>query len=137
MLWRHTVDVLRNEAASEQKTDEWALLLEAAQAVGVQIEVQGVIPPQGKARSVLIAAIHECLTNTVKHADGDHLFVSVFSDACEITAELTNNGKPPAGMIRETGGLLNLRRMAETAGGVMTVMHTPRFLLRITIPEGV
>ena len=84
----------------------------------------------------MISAVHECLTNTVKHAGGDRLWLTLRSDGSILTAELTNNGAPPQGSIRETGGLLNLRRTVENAGGNMTTETAPRFLLRVELPQG-
>ena len=50
-------------------------------------------------------------------------------------AELTNSGWPPDEPIRETGGLKDLRRIVERAGGSMTVKSAPRFLLRVEFQE--
>lgn len=51
-------------------------------------------------------------------------------------AELSNNGHSPAGEIRETGGLKNLRHMVESAGGDMKIESMPRFVLRVLLPKG-
>lgn len=135
-LWRYTVSVLRNEAAQTESNNDWELLLKAAQAIDVTVELDGKIPKESKARDILIAALHECLTNTVKHANGNRLYCSLRESRSELTAELTNNGKPPSGEITETGGLANLRRTVEAADGSMTILSEPRFLLRLTLPKG-
>lgn len=44
---------------------------------------------------------------------------------------LANNGAPPAGPIRETGGLLSLRTLTESRGGRMDVVYAPAFRLDI------
>ena len=136
LLWRQTVAVLKNEASPEKPRTDWELLRKAAQSVDVEIVLSGELPENEQQRAVVISAVHECLTNTVKHAGGDRLWLTLRSDGNILTAELTNNGVPPKGPIRETGGLLNLRRAVEKAGGTMTTEAAPRFLLRLELPEG-
>lgn len=92
------------------------------------------LPVSGEARSAVLAAIRECLTNTARHAGGDRLFVFIKSGDDTprgIRVEITNNGKVPLTPVQEAGGLSNLRRMVERAGGIMTVESTPQFLLRL------
>ena len=136
LLWRHTVAVLKNEASPEKPRTDWELLRKAAQSVDVEIVLSGELPENEQQRAIVISAVHECLTNTVKHAGGDRLWLTLRSDGNVLTAELTNNGAPPKGPVRETGGLLDLRRTVEKAGGTMTTEAAPRFLLRVELPEG-
>lgn len=136
LLWRHTVAVMRNEIDSFQQTDEWKLLMKAAEAVDVEIIKDGELPEDKGRKEILIAVIHECLTNTVKHANGNRLYLSVRSEETAVIAELTNNGKQPSEQIKETGGLKNIRYTVEAAGGAMTIKSTPRFMLQVELPKG-
>lgn len=136
LMWRHTVAVLKNEASPEKPRTDWELLRKAAQSVDVEIVLGGELPENERQRAIVISAVHECLTNTVKHAGGDRLWLTLHRGGNVLTAELTNNGTPPQDPIRETGGLLNLRRTVEKAGGNMTTEAAPRFLLRVELPEG-
>ena len=129
LLWRYTISVMKKEAVPEVKSNDWDLLLKAAEAVDVTVELNGELPDKGNKRDVLIASLHECLTNTVKHAKGNRLYMNITSDASSLTAEITNNGNQPDGEIKETGGLKNLRSTVESAGGVMTIETKPRFRL--------
>lgn len=136
LLWRYTIGVLKKETAPLERRDDWELLRTAAQAVDVAIDLEGELPERGKARAVVIAALHECLTNTVKHAGGNRLCLAIRRDGDGFTVELTNNGIQPRGEIRETGGLKNLRHTVESVGGTMKVETEPRFALVLTLPEG-
>lgn len=80
-------------------------------------------------------AIEQCAANTVRHADGDTLSVTLTETSAHCTAAFRNNGNPPAHPVAETGGLLYLRRAAEEAGGTMTVRSEPVFLLTISLPK--
>ncbi|MBQ6119650.1 MAG: ATP-binding protein [Clostridia bacterium] len=122
-----TVSLLRNNTAEEHTDDKLYALYEAAKTVGVEIRIHGEILPRWK--DVIEVAIHECLTNTVKHAGGHLLEVTVRQEESAVTAELTNDGMPPKGPVVETGGLKNLRALVENRGGTMTVVSAPAFRL--------
>ena len=59
----------------------------------------------------------------IRHEDG------------HVTAVITNNGTPPAGEIKEGGGLSSLRRRIRSAGGTMAIQSLPAFALTVTLPE--
>ena len=51
-------------------------------------------------------------------------------------AVLKGNGVSPLGTITEAGGLLNLRRSIESAGGMLTITYEPQVTLNVESPEG-
>ena len=114
---------------TRHKDDLLTEVLWMARSIGVTVDINGSLPEQASARTILAHAIQECAANCVKHAKGDRLMVTI-SDK-EIV--ITNNGKPPKGEIAESGGLLSLRRSAEEAGGTMTVKSQPEFKLTIQL----
>ena len=125
----NTVSLLRNNVADEHTEDRMYALYEAAKTVDVTINLHGEIPPRWKELTEI--AIHECLTNTVKYAGGHVLDVTIRQDDDAATVELTNDGRPPKGPINETGGLKNLRALAERQGGEMRVEWEPAFRLTL------
>lgn len=131
-LWRYVCQVMRKEVAP---AGEWDGLERAAQTLRMAIHLDGALPENLSVRTAMLAAVRECLTNTASHAGGDALYVKVRQEAGCAWAELTNSGKPPKGEINETGGLKDLRRIVENAGGTMEVRSAPRFLLRVAFPE--
>lgn len=135
-LWHYNIAALRNEASPSEMRDDWALLRQAADAVDVKIFLDGDIPKEEKIESIIIKAIHECLTNTVKHANGNELYVKIRNNNVRTTVEMSNNGNPPTHTVKESGGLLNLRHTVERAGGTMVIESTPQFMLQVTLPAG-
>ncbi len=119
--------LLRNEAQDQGSEDRMNALYEAAKAVDVEIRLCGEIPPEKK--ELVETAIHECLTNTVKHANGHLLELSCTHEGGAFRAVFTNDGKLPDGPIAETGGLKDLRTLVERKGGRMTVESEPVFRL--------
>lgn len=136
LLWDYTISSLKKEAEPEQKTGDWELLQKAASAVNVKITLNHPLPEEEKLRALLVAAIYECMTNTVKHADGDEVYVKIQEKDAVLNIQLTNNGKPPSQIVKETGGLSNLRKIIETAGGTMKIESEPHFVLELELPKG-
>ena len=130
-----TVALLHGDSTSaeEQTNGRLDALFEAAKAVGVEIKIDGDIPELH--RQLIEVAIHECLTNTVKHAAGHRLDVAIRRDGETTTVVLTNDGAPPAGPIRETGGLANLRKLTEKQGGVLEIERAPVFCATLRLKE--
>ena len=122
-----TVEMLWNKQSDEHTEDRMFALFEAAKAVGVEIRLHGALPEKWK--ELIEIAILECLTNTVKHARGKTLDVTFAEEGASHTVVFTNDGAPPEGAIRETGGLANLRALAEQHGAEMTVESEPGFRL--------
>ncbi len=134
-LWKFTVAVLRREAVSDNHGDRMEALREAAKAVDVSLNFDGEIPAEPELNRVIALAVRECLTNTVKHADGSELTVKTREKDGAYTVEITNDGRQPDGAITERGGLRNLRRAVEMNGGEMETEFEPRFLLRLKLRE--
>lgn len=106
-----------------------------AKSIGVTVELSGTIPESESVRIILAHAVQECAANTVKHASGDCLTVEVADDDDSTSFVIANNGEPPKAVIVESGGLLSLRRSIEAAGGTMTVLSEPDFLLSVKMPK--
>lgn len=130
---------LQSETA-ESRQDEYVLIFTTANALDVRIVVDGTLPEDEPHKHIIATAIHECFTNTVRHAKGDMLRIkveeipnSVGDDA--ITVVFTNNGNPPESEIVEKGGLATLRSMVEAAGGTMEIGTENGFELRISLSK--
>ena len=127
--------LLREYEQDDTARDALADALEMAEAIGVDVSVTGILPVPEMQRAILASAIRECATNTVKHADGDALSVSIREEGGRLLYALKGSGKPPEKEITETGGLLSLRTLIEKEGGTMHLQCTPQVEILITLPE--
>ncbi|MBR4776105.1 MAG: hypothetical protein IK007_00675 [Lachnospiraceae bacterium] len=127
-LWLRNLSLLGVEREKAEQ-DEYGEIYRAATDIGMKIEVKGELPDTGNAKSVVASALHECLTNTFRHAGGDTVYVEVDEKDGESTYIFTNNGNPPEGDIEERGGLKSLRKMAEDAGFNMKIETVDGFRL--------
>ena len=108
-------------------------LFESAASSGVTIRMRGAEPADGAAE-LMYTAMQVCLSNAVQYAQATELIVHIWEDGDRYTVLIRNNGIPPEKAITEGGGLSNLRRRIERAGGTMTVQSLPEFALVIGIP---
>ncbi|MDY3281248.1 sensor histidine kinase [Dysosmobacter sp.] len=114
--------------------DTLPALLASAAEIGVRVRVTGKLPQSAENARLMIAAMRECATNTVRHAGGSEMTVELARRAESDIAVITNNGTPPEGEIVEGGGLSGLRRRVEHRQGTMTVEGKPAFRLTIVLP---
>ena len=127
--------LLREYEEDDTARDPLADALEMAEAIGVDVAITGLIPGEDPFRMILAAAVSECASNTVKHANGDQLSVNIRYTDGEMTYTLQNNGQAPTLPIHETGGLASLRTIVEKASGTMQTAVSPVFTLAIHLPK--
>ncbi|MBQ2178581.1 MAG: hypothetical protein II451_05575 [Oscillospiraceae bacterium] len=119
------------------RRDELELILTTTRQLNFRITIDGALPQEPTLRHILTTALHECMTNTLRHAGGDELTMTLTDTGERLLARLTNNGVQPDAPIREQGGLKSLRTLTEEAGGVMTVNISPVFSVCLELPKEV
>ena len=120
-----------NRVTSVSTMDE---VKRTAQQLGVAVKIDGYLPRDTAAEGLTVAAAKECVTNCIKHADGNEVYIRIAQRGERYDVTITNNGKIPTEPIKEGSGLSTLRRSIESSGGEMHISHNPRFALLITIP---
>ena len=117
----------------EGREDELQTAISMANSIGVKIDIQGEEPSDADIRRILSQVITECAANTVKHAEGDLVKIDIDREEDIAVITVTNNGKPPKAEIRESGGLLSIRRNVEALDGTMLMESKPRFVLMLRL----
>ena len=135
-FWQAEIAALKSTRPRTKK-DNLQVIKDAAKLVGVTVEFCGEKPKADTVNEkILIAAMHECLTNTVSHANGKTMTVRASDKNGAYTITITNDSEKPKGEIIEGGGLSGLRSLVERENGKMTVKSTPQFELLIELPQG-
>ena len=124
-----------NSPRPETERDELEQVRQTAAQLKLRISVDGELPQSQPLRHILATALHECMTNTLRHAGGDALDLTLTPQGDRLLARLTNNGTQPDSPIREQGGLKALRSLTEQAGGKMTISVTPVFAVCLDLPK--
>ena len=125
--------LLREYEEDDTMRDSLTDAMEMAEAIGVDVEIAGLIPAEDPERVILAAAIKECAANTVKHAGGDRLSVNIQNIDGKTMYTLQNNGIQPSEPVHESGGLLSLRSLVEKENGTMQIEISLAFKLIITL----
>lgn len=133
LLWEKGIDdFLTNE--KEEKKDGLQVLEETARRIGIEIIFQGErFEKDSQEEKILLQAVHESLTNAVKHAQAKTLFVTLKKENLHDIIEIRNDGILPKKEILEGGGLSSLRKLVEENLGKMEIVSKNIFLLRIIL----
>ena len=113
-----------------------AELLQVAGMIGCRVQFSGERPTDRGVLRLLYAAVREALTNAVRHAGADTLTVAIRPTAAGYHAEISSNGRPAAGLVREGDGLRNLRRRLEQEGASMQLVCRGGVVLLLELPCG-
>ncbi len=104
-------------------------------ALGVELVTIGELPQEEALHHIIETALAVHVTNVLRHAGGTKAFVETKkTHSGSYIMEFSNDGFHPEGPVKETGGLLNLRREVEQMGGTMEIESAPEFKLRLTLP---
>lgn len=133
--WKNTLIAFESMKENESN-DTYDELFKAAKDIGISINFSGRRPESRKGKKIAAKAIIECMTNTIKHAKGNEVYVSFKERNRFIEIQITNNGEQPKEEIKEGGGLSSLRLLIEREGGSMKIISFPRFEMNITIEKG-
>ena len=134
-LLRQAVSAIKNDNTYPQGRSELDGFMHDAEAIGIKVNLSGELPEQEELRCVMILAMRECLTNSVRHAGATALHVAVEKSGDSISMKITNDGKAPETEVVPKGGLHNLYRHIADCGGTMEIQWKPVFVLTVVLPE--
>lgn len=110
-------------------------VVQTAEILGVTVMMDGCLPADSLAEELTVVAAKECVTNCIRHAGGNEVYISVNGRKNVFDITITNNGAAPSGPIKEGSGLSSIRHSIESAGGEMHTVYKPRFELLLIIPK--
>lgn len=136
--WKAIVQDLRNATVPEDDAsssrDE---LVEMARMIGCDVAFSGPMPSEHAAQLLLLAAVREALTNAVRHAGANKLYVDIQDQGHRYQVRIGSNGsvEPLAEPLHEGSGLGTLRRQLESEGATMKVSTEHGVVLDLSIPK--
>ena len=133
-LFRRAVSAIKYDNADPRGHSELDRFLQDAGAIGITVNLSGELPEQEELRRVMILAMRECLTNSVRHARATTIQITVEQKGDSVSMQITNDGKPPETEVVPKGGLLNLYRHIMGCGGTMEIQSKPGFALTVVLP---
>lgn len=131
-IWKKNISVLRKEANLPTE-DPYEMFLQAADTIGVKLEVDGTLPEDIDIRNLFVSAAVEALTNAVRHGRAKTLFIKSIKTSRYYKVIFKNDGYKPQTPIIEGGGLSSLRNKIQRANGEMSVLSQPEFELTVVV----
>lgn len=135
-IWKRSIAMLHLEAEEGTGHSSLQMLVQTANAFGIVVRMNGEAPWQEAAEQLFVEAATEALTNAVRHAGAQTLFIRFSETDTHYQVSFQNDGRPPEGEIIEGGGLSSLRRKVESTGCSMTICCQPTYTLTITTAKG-
>ena len=132
--WKMAVGLLKHDNEAMEDKDGLAQLRSAADGLKIKIIMSGNLPQDAETSGLLLAAVRECMSNAVRHAGADEMYVTLSCEDHYASAVITNNGAVPEGKVTEGGGLSSLRVRISKCGGSMELQSTPGFKLTVSVP---
>lgn len=133
-IWKKNISVLRMEANLPDE-DPYKMFLQAADTIGVNIQMTGDFPEDVDIKNLFVSAAVEALTNAVRHGGAKTLYIDVVNQTNSYKVIFRNDGLQPTLPIREGGGLDSLRKKVQKTNGEMSVLTQPEIKLEIDISK--
>ena len=133
-LFRRAVSAIKYDNAYPRGRSELDRFLQDAEAIGIKVNLSGELPEQEELRRVIILAMRECLTNSVRHAGATTIHITVEKKGDSVSVKITNDGRSPETEVVPKGGLHNLYRHIIDFGGTMEIQSKPSFALTVVLP---
>ncbi len=136
-LWEKNALLLCMEAAETADTKKSNSLEQLAEALKIRLIWQSELPPalSERQRSLFFSAAKEAIINAVKHAEAKTMNISFSETETNIFCHFVNDGKPPQGAVKFTGGLQNLSILADKQGVAVSVGSDKDFTLSLCFPK--
>ncbi|MEM0963113.1 MAG: histidine kinase [Bacteroidota bacterium] len=107
---------------------EWqAKRFETRTGTPAAIDVHGGVDPPGEVATAAFRVLQEALTNIARHADADHVSITLVLGVESVRLVVSDNGRgfDPAGLKRRSLGLVGMRERAVALGGTLDVRGVP------------
>ena len=131
--WERTLDSLKSNArvGKEAAGNIYEDVRHTAASLGVRLIFKGDRPVKSE---VLAYTVREAVYNSVRHGGADIVVVEGKSEDRFYYFEISDNAVKKPSEFKEGGGLSNIRKAIETAGGNLKIEVGDRVVLRVTLP---
>ncbi len=128
------MDELKSSPAQSPQ-DDMDILKQTFEAIGVEILFDGELPGDDEKGKLFIDISKEAVTNAVRHGLATRVYITIGTAQGRRRMRITDNGQPPAGTIKEGGGISGMRSRLAAFGGALSVTAPPNYTLTIDVPE--
>lgn len=131
--WEALISDFRNAFLYENESSEIDELIRVAELIGCKVNFDGEIPSEQEALHLLCILLREALTNAVRHANANELFVHIEKFESKYRVRISDNGNARPVEIHEGGGLSALRAKLENKGASLNYEYKNGLVLKASI----
>ena len=136
-MWQSQALLLCKEADARRSSSVVSDLNALAAVIGLRLEWDGAPETDDPAAlSLFLHAAREAMANAAKHAKAERLAIHIEENGGSLRAAFENERQAAEAPAEERGGLAELRRRVEGAGGEMKIDAGSLFRLSVSIPKG-
>ena len=148
---REIVDSIMDDLVLREHVDPAADLSSVVDAfglIGVEIALDGCLPPREDVADAFVRVVREAATNAVRHAHATRVHVELDYAACVgaagageaclqgcWTLSVVDNGAPLKEGFVLGAGIPGMSKAIEEVGGALTVEREPQFTVRARVPK--
>lgn len=148
---REIVDSIMDDLVLREHVDPAADLSSVVDAfglIGVEIALDGFLPPREDVADAFVRVVREAATNAVRHAHATRVHVELDYAACVgaagageaclqgcWTLSVVDNGAPLKEGFVLGAGIPGMSKAIEEVGGALTVEREPQFTVRARVPK--
>lgn len=128
---RLVVDELRGEPPALQ--DALAAVTTGFARPDIEVSTPDDLEVGDTVSLVLVRCVQEIVTNTVRHADADHLLIELRDDGRDGVQLVARDDGRGTARLRPGNGLTGLRERVEQAGGTVDFVSAPGHGMQVTV----
>jgi len=129
------IDELKAAGSALPPQDELEIVRQTFARLGVDILLGGKLPDDNERSRLAVDIAREAITNAVRHGFATQVRIQSDDAGGSYRLQITDNGRPAPGEIKEGGGIAGMRRRLARFGGELAVIGAPQFTLAVTIPK--
>ncbi len=134
IIWRRSIELLVN-SDSYENTDLYESFQQAAQSIGVTLNIVGKWPKNNpRAEKTIIAVGRECLINAYLHGAAKQMYIEIAKTKSDYKIAFSNDGKAPSEPIQRGGGFMSIEKTLDEVSGSFEVIEAPQFTVTTTFP---
>ena len=123
------ISIMYGKKTFSENHSGYNAMFQAAKDLGIRLNISGNLPRKAEWRRMVLYTMREFMANTIKHAHGDEIRLSIREENGHVQMRLNHNGEPPQKPVQERGGLRNLRSFIESNGGEMELIYEPEYTM--------
>lgn len=108
-------------------------LIKVHKNLGIDILIRGALPDDEEKGTAFFEIIREAVTNAIKHANSNKIYIDITNDSNNTVMIIKNNGRKPKEIIIEHDGIRGMKRRVEKIHGKIFINTQDTFEIKVIV----